>query len=148
MYHWARLVEALYAAERLLELAEHPELTSPDIRNRNLNLKKEGWGVVEAPRGTLFHHYESDDQGLITGANLIVATQNNMGRINLSVDKAARMLIKNGEVNDGLLNMVEMAFRAYDPCMACATHALPGPLPLEVNIYDSSRDLQRSLRQG
>ncbi len=147
VYHWARLVEALYAAERLLELAEHRELTSPDIRNRNLNLKKEGWGVVEAPRGTLFHHYESDDEGLITGANLIVATQNNMGRINLSVDKAARMLIKNGEVNDGLLNMVEMAFRAYDPCMACATHALPGPLPLEVNIYDSNRNLQRSLRQ-
>jgi F420-non-reducing hydrogenase large subunit len=99
--------------------------------------------VVEAPRGTLFHHFETDERGLLTKANLIVATQNNAARIALSVDKAARGLIKKGEVNDGLLNMVEMAFRAYDPCFGCATHALPGDLPISVQIYNSRRELLR-----
>jgi F420-non-reducing hydrogenase large subunit len=103
---------------------------------------------VEAPRGTLFHQYETDDQGLIRKANLIVATQNNSARIALSVDKAARGLIKKGQVNDGLLNMVEMAFRAYDPCFGCATHALPGHLPLSVRIYNHERNLVREIVQS
>jgi F420-non-reducing hydrogenase large subunit len=103
---------------------------------------------VEAPRGTLFHHFETDPQGLITKANLIVATQNNAARIAMSVDKAARGLIKKGQVNDGLLNMVEMAFRAYDPCFGCATHSLPGHLPLCVNIYDPNRHLVRQIVQS
>ena len=146
--HWARVVEMIYAAERLTELVNDPEITSADIRTIPHARPKIGIGVVEAPRGTLFHHYETDDNGLITKANLIVATQNNAARIAMSVDKAARGLIKKGKVSDGLLNMVEMAFRAYDPCFGCATHALPGHLPLAVSIYDSERTLVQRLDQA
>jgi len=146
-FHWARLVEALYASERALELAHDPELTSPDIVNLPTETPKEGIGIVEAPRGTLIHHYQTDDRGILTKVNLIVATQNNSAAINMSIEKAAKSLIKNGEVPDGILNMVEMAFRAYDPCMACATHSLPGKMPLEVNVYDSKGDLARRLKR-
>ncbi|HSJ50890.1 MAG TPA: nickel-dependent hydrogenase large subunit, partial [Actinomycetota bacterium] len=107
----------------------------------------EGIGVVEAPRGTLFHHYTTDEHGLIETANLIVATQNNAARIALSVDKAARALIHGPQVDDGLLNQVEMAFRAYDPCFGCATHSLPGQMPLIVQIHDPRGDLVRELRR-
>ena len=147
-FHWARLVEALYASERLLELARDPELTSPDIVNLPTATPREGIGVVEAPRGTLIHHYQTDDRGILTGVNLIVATQNNSAAINMSIEKAAKSLIKKGEVPDGILNMIEMAFRAYDPCHACATHSLPGRMPLEVNVYNSKRDLVRKLKRG
>ncbi|MBA7684783.1 NAD-reducing hydrogenase HoxS subunit beta [subsurface metagenome] len=147
-FHWARLVEALYAAERVLELAHDPELTSPDIVNLPTEAPKEGVGIIEAPRGTLIHHYQTDDRGILTKVNLIVATQNNSAAINMSVEKAAKSLIKDGEVPDGILNMIEMAFRAYDPCMACATHSLPGKMPLEVNVYDSKGDLVKKLKRG
>jgi F420-non-reducing hydrogenase large subunit len=147
-FHWARLVEALYASERVLELARDPEITSPDIVNLPTKTPKEGIGIVEAPRGTLIHHYQTDDRGILTMVNLIVATVNNAAAINMSVDKAARSLIKKGQVSDGLLNMVEMAFRAYDPCHACATHSLPGRMPLEVNIYNAKGDLIRKLKRG
>jgi F420-non-reducing hydrogenase large subunit len=146
-FHWARLVEALYAAERTLELAKDPEITSDDIVNLPTETPKEGIGVVEAPRGTLFHHYQTDDNGILTKVNLIVATQNNSAAINMSVEKAAKALIKNGNVPDGILNMIEMAFRAYDPCHACATHSLPGRTPLELSVYDSSGALVKSLVQ-
>lgn len=134
--HWARVIEMIYAAERLIELTHDPELAGPDIRNVPTAAPRVGVGVVEAPRGTLFHHYETDERGLVTLANLIVATQNNAARIAMSVDKAARGVIKKGKVSEGLLNLVEMAFRAYDPCFGCATHALPGQLPVQVDIYD------------
>jgi len=147
-FHWARLIEALYAAERLQELACDPGLTAPDFRNSEIRLQGEGWGVIEAPRGTLFHHYQTDSKGLVTKANLIVATQNNQGRIALSVDKAARALIKDGQVNAGLLNMVEMAFRAYDPCMACSTHEMPGRPAVEINVRSGSGELLSTLRTG
>ena len=146
-YHWARLVEALYATERVLELAHDPEITSTDIVNLPTATPKEGIGVVEAPRGTLFHHYQTDDRGILTKVNLIVATTNNAAPINMSIEKAAKSLIKNGEVPDGILNMIEMAFRAYDPCHACATHSLPGEMPLEVNAYNSKGDLVRRLKR-
>jgi F420-non-reducing hydrogenase large subunit len=146
--HWARIVEMIYAAERMLELVNDPEITHRKIREIPKAKPRSGIGVVEAPRGTLFHHFETDDQGLITKANLIVATQNNAARIAMSVDKAARGLIKKGQINEGLLNMVEMAFRAYDPCFGCATHALPGHVPLQVNIYDRKRRLLRQLIQS
>jgi F420-non-reducing hydrogenase large subunit len=146
--HWARVVEMLYAAERMVELVNDPEITSLDIRNIPTAKPQVGIGAVEAPRGTLFHHFETDDRGVITRANLIVATQNNSARIAMSVDKAARGLIKKGKVNEGLLNMVEMAFRAYDPCFGCATHSLPGHLPLSVNIYDCERKLLRHIVQS
>jgi F420-non-reducing hydrogenase large subunit len=146
-FHWARLIEALYAAERTLELAKDPEITSPDIVNLPTQTPKEGVGVVEAPRGTLFHHYQTDEKGIITKCNLIVATQNNSAAINMSVDKAAKSLIHKGKAPDGILNMVEMAFRAYDPCQACSTHSLPGKMPIEVAIYDAGGNLIRTLRR-
>lgn len=146
--HWARVVEMVYAAERFLELATDPEITSPEIRRLPTATPREGVGVVEAPRGVLIHHYQSDERGVLTGANLIVATQNNAARIAMSVDKAARALIHNGNVEDGLLNMVEMAFRAYDPCHACATHALPGQMPLLVRIRDPGGRILRELAAG
>jgi F420-non-reducing hydrogenase large subunit len=143
--HWARVVEMLQAAERIVELVNDPEITSEDIRAIPNAKPSVGIGVVEAPRGTLIHHYETDDRGLITKANLIVATQNNSARIAMSIDKAAKGLIHNGMASDGLLNMIEMAFRAYDPCNGCATHSLPGNIPIVVNIYDKERNVVQTL---
>ena len=145
-YHWARLIELLYATERTMELIKDPEITSKNIRNP-VGEPGEGFGVIEAARGTLIHHYKLDKNGLIDKANLIVATTNNAGAINMSIREAAKGVIKKGKVNDGLLNMVEMAFRAYDPCFACATHTLPGGMPLEVNIYDSNKKLYISRKR-
>jgi F420-non-reducing hydrogenase large subunit len=145
--HWARIVELIYAAERMAELATDPEILSHEVRTLPTATPKEGIGVVEAPRGTLIHHYQSDERGLITKANLIVATQNNAARIGMSVDKAARALIRNGEVDDGLLNQVEIAFRAYDPCYGCATHSLPGQMPLIVEIRNTAGELVREIRR-
>ncbi|HOW68790.1 MAG TPA: Ni/Fe hydrogenase subunit alpha [Candidatus Paceibacterota bacterium] len=145
--HWARIVEMIQAAERILELVNDPEITSKDIRLVPTQKPSLGIGVVEAPRGTLFHQYETDDRGIITRANMIVATQNNAARIAMSVERAAKGLIKGGQVSEGLLNMVEMAFRAYDPCLGCATHSLPGHLPLAVNLYNPERQLLRQLIQ-
>jgi F420-non-reducing hydrogenase large subunit len=135
--HWARLVELLYAAERWVELARDPEITGETYRVLPSGPPHEGVGCVEAPRGTLTHHYRSDERGILTHVNLIVGTTNNYAPINMSIAKAARSLIHRGvTVREGLLNKVEMAFRAYDPCMACATHALPGEMPLEIVIRD------------
>lgn len=147
-FHWARLIEAMYGAERVVELADDPEITSDDLVNLPVNPPREGVGIVEAPRGTLIHHYQTDPDGIITKVNLIVATQNNSAAVNMSVEKAAKALIKNGEVSEGLLNTIEMGFRAYDPCHACATHSLPGQTPLELNVYDAERNLVRQLRHG
>jgi len=145
-FHWARVVEMIFAAERFLELASDPEITDPNVRTLPTAVPKVGMGVVEAPRGTLFHHYETDEAGIITRANLIVATQNNAARIALSVDKAARALLDATKANDqGLLNMVEMAFRAYDPCHACGTHSLPGSMPLRIYIRDAAGNLIREI---
>jgi F420-non-reducing hydrogenase large subunit len=117
-FHWARLVEILQAAERMVEIMADPEIMGDDLRNLPTETPTEGVGVVEAPRGTLFHHYKTDERGVITQAKLTVATVHNAAPICMSVERAARGLIKGGVVNDGLLNMVEMAFRAYDPCFA------------------------------
>ena len=145
-FHWARLVELLYASERTLELVREDDITSDKIRNP-VGEPGEGFGVIEAARGTLFHHYIVNKDGLIEKANLIVATTNNAGAITMSVRDAAKGLIKNGEVNDGLLNMVEMAFRAYDPCFGCATHCMPGDMPLVANIYDRHENLLKTIRR-
>jgi len=135
-YHWARLIEALQAAEDMQKIANDPLLTSKDIRNMNFQFTGRGIGCVEACRGVLIHHYETDDQGLITKVNLIVATQHNAAPISLSVKKAAQNFIKGAKVDEGFLNMAEMAFRAYDPCLGCATHTLPGTMPLVARIRD------------
>ena len=144
-WHWARLVEVMQAAEAIGQLAESPELTDPKIRNMDLKTPKEGIGIVEAPRGTLVHHYETDENGVLTGVNLLVATLFNSAPICMSIEKAAKGLIKGGEVNDGLLNKVEMAFRAYDPCFSCATHALPGRMPLEVTLRNPSGEALKTV---
>ncbi len=135
--HWARLIEMLYAAERMQELINDPEITDPNVRVIPSTTPREGVGIVEAPRGTLTHHYWTDENGIVTKANLIVGTTNNNASINMAVKKAAQNLIKpGGEVTEGLLNMVEMAFRLYDPCFSCATHSLPGQMPLTIEIRD------------
>jgi len=146
--HWARLVEMLYAAERMLELSQDPEITDPNMRVIVNNTPDEGIGSVEAPRGTLTHHYQTDENGILTAVNLIVGTTNNYAPIAMSVKKAAQALISNGTVvTDGLLNRIEMAFRNYDPCMSCATHSLPGQMPLEVVIRDAGGDEVERLSQ-
>ena len=145
--HWARLIELLYAAERWVELVTDPEITSPNIHAKPTQIPTEGIGIVEAPRGTLTHHYWTDERGVVTKANLIVGTTNNYAPIQMSTHKAATSLIKNGYVTEGLLNMVEMAFRAYDPCFGCATHSLPGQMPLEITIRDVNGNPVKVLKQ-
>ena len=135
--HWARLIELLYAAEHWVELSVDPQITSNEYRVLPTETPTEGVGCVEAPRGTLTHHYTTDDRGILTKVNLIVGTTNNNAAISMSVKKAAQSLIGRGRpATEGLLNMVEMAFRAYDPCFGCATHSLPGQMPLEVTVRD------------
>lgn len=146
--HWARLVELLFAAERMLELATDPEICDPRVRAPVVETPTEGVGCVEAPRGTLTHHYWTDERGILTRVNLIVGTTNNYAPIAMSVKKAAQGLIQKGTViTNGLLNRIEMAFRAYDPCFGCATHALPGQMPLEVVIRDAAGNEVRRLSQ-
>jgi F420-non-reducing hydrogenase large subunit len=120
------------------ELINDPEITDPNVRIPVTTTPREGVGSVEAPRGTLTHHYKTDENGILTNVNMIVGTTNNYAPIAMSVKKAAQGLIKKGTViTEGLLNTIEMAFRNYDPCMSCATHSLPGQMPLEVTVHDS-----------
>ena len=146
--HWARLVELLYAAERWVELATDPEITSPNFHIIPTEKPTEGVGCVEAPRGTLTHHYWTDERGVVTKVNLVVGTTNNYAPMSMSINKAARSLIQKGTiVTEGMLNMVEMAFRAYDPCFGCATHSLPGQMPLEVTIRDAKGETIEVLKR-
>jgi len=144
-YHWARLIELLQAAEKTAEIAADPVVASPDIRGE-LGTPGEGVGIIEAARGTLIHHYNLDDNGLVEKLNLVVSTTHNAANINMSVGKAAKGLIKDWQVSPGLLNMVEMAFRAYDPCFSCATHYLGGKHALEVKVRKPDGELYRTLR--
>jgi len=145
-FHWARLIELMYATERGLELIKDKDITSKDLRSE-LGKPGEGVGIVEAARGTLIHHYQLDENALAKKVNLIVATTHNAPGICMSIKNAAQGIIKNGVINDGLLNMVEMAFRAYDPCWACATHFAIGEMPLEVNIFNSNQKLLKTIRR-
>jgi len=148
--HWARLIELLYAAERMFELADDPELTSPAVRNiPSGEIKRNGAvGCVEAPRGTLIHHYFADERGVLTAVNLVVGTTNNYAPISMSLKRAAEKLIGHGNATDeALLNKIEMAFRLYDPCLSCATHALPGCMALIVELRDRQGRLVRTLRR-
>jgi len=140
--HWARIIELQYAAEKVMELVKDPEITSPNIRAIPTEVPHEGIGIVEAPRGTLTHHYITDEKGIVQKANLIVGTTNNHAAISMSIKKAAMGLIHKGvEVTEGTLNKIEMAFRAYDPCLGCATHTLPGQMPLIVKVHDSNGEI-------
>jgi F420-non-reducing hydrogenase large subunit len=146
--HWARLIEILYASERMLELVRDKEITSQDVRRIPSSVAGVGVGSVEAPRGTLFHHYESDANGILTKVNLIVGTTNNHAAMAMSIKRAAQKLIRAGHViEEGLLNRIEMAFRLYDPCLSCATHALPGSMPLIVNVRNDDGEIVRSFRR-
>ncbi len=138
LYHWARLIELLYNAEHAVELLNDPEITSRETRVPVTPRAAKGVGCVEAPRGTLIHEYETDDKGLITDVNLIVGTTHNNAPINMSVNQAAKALIKDGQYDQGILNQVEMAVRAYDPCLSCATHNLDGRIAVQVDIVDAS----------
>jgi F420-non-reducing hydrogenase large subunit len=143
-YHWARLVELVQAAEAVMALSREPALTGEDVRGK-LGEPGEGVGVIEAARGTLFHHYVLDTDGIVTYANMIVATTHNAAGIGLSVKAMAKHLAEDGVWDETLLNRVEMAFRAYDPCLACATHFLPGEMPLSVEIYGSDGKLKKRI---
>jgi F420-non-reducing hydrogenase large subunit len=146
--HWARLIELLYAAERSVELASDETITDPNVRTIPTETPTEGIGIVEAPRGTLTHHYKTDARGLVTAVNLIVGTTNNYAAIDMSIVKAAQDLIHAGEpVTDAALNKIEMAFRAYDPCMGCATHAQPGETPLKINLFDHDHTLIEEIQR-
>jgi len=146
--HWARLIELLYAAERTLELATDPEITSKEVRTIPTETPTEGIGIVEAPRGTLTHHYVTDERGLLQKVNLVVGTTNNYAAMDMSIKKAAQALVQPGvPVGDAVMNKIEMAFRAYDPCLGCATHAAPGDTPLIVRVFDHNREQVQEIRR-
>jgi len=133
--HWARLVEMIYSAEMLGRLSDDSEITGTPYRVVPERITGEGVGIVEAMRGTLTHHYTCDENGICTSANLIVGTTNNNAAIHMVTKRVASTLIKPGsEPDERVLNLVEMAFRAFDPCYSCATHSLPGKMPLEVEL--------------
>jgi F420-non-reducing hydrogenase large subunit len=147
--HWARLVELLYSAEHCLELAQDPDITGKELRTPVAKVVGEGVDTVEAQRGTLTHHYWTDEKGVVTKVNIIVGTTNNNAAINMSIKKAGQGLIKkDSKVSDGILNMIEMAFRAYDPCFSCATHSLPGDMPMVVEIKDEKGNLLQRVQRN
>lgn len=146
--HWARIIEMTHAAERCLENASNPDLTTGDIKTWDISPGGRGVGCVEAPRGNLTHDYHCDEDGLVTSCNLIVGATNNNGPMNMSIRSAAMGLIKNYEVSPGLLNMVEMGFRAFDPCNSCATHSLPGEMPMDVVIRDADGNIFKTISRS
>lgn len=146
--HWARLVEMVQNAEVLKGYVNDPEITGPDYRVVPQRITGEGVGIVEAMRGTLTHHYTCDEKGICTSANLIVGTTNNNAPIQMVTKKVAQALIQPGkEITEPVLNMVEMAFRAFDPCYSCATHTLPGQMPLEAVIHQGGQ-VVKTLRKN
>ncbi|HCA41205.1 MAG TPA: Ni/Fe hydrogenase subunit alpha, partial [Aminobacterium sp.] len=136
-YHYARLIEALYAAERMEELLHDPDITGSELRITSSELQPEGIGVIEAPRGTLIHHYQVDEKGAITKVNLIVATGHNNYAMNKGVEMVARQYVHGGTVKEGALNRMEHVIRCYDPCLSCSTHAV-GRMPLKMTIVDEN----------
>jgi F420-non-reducing hydrogenase large subunit len=149
-YHWARAIECVYAAERIVELTADPEITSTDVRTipQKSDYRGEGIGVIEAPRGILMHHYKADEEAMMTELNLVVASAHDYAGMNIDIGKVARGLIKNWEISPGILNMCEMGFRSYDPCFSCATHSLPGQTPMELRIFGPDKKLYRRITRG
>jgi F420-non-reducing hydrogenase large subunit len=147
--NWARLVEMLNAAEIMVDIAKRPYITNNEYRAiPEGEIGGRGIGIVEAPRGTLIHDYTADENGIITKVNLIVATTHNIAPINISVREAARQVIKNGNYEtEAILNMVEVAFRSYDPCLACSTHTPHGSTPMEVKIYNKDKTLKEVIKR-
>ncbi len=146
--HWARLIELLFAVEQVIQLTSDERILDTNVHTIPTEIPSEGVAIIEAPRGTLTHHYQTDDRGLLKKVNLIVGTTNNYAAIDMSIQKAAQGLIHKGKaVSDEIMNKIEMAFRAYDPCFGCATHALPGDSPMIVRIYDHERQMVQELRR-
>ncbi len=138
-YHWARLIEILHCAEKIKELLSDNDLIEGELVTKG-NKQFEGVGLLEAPRGTLFHHYKVDDNDLITMANLIVSTTNNNQPMNEAVNQVAtKVMTGQREITEAMMNAVEVAIRAYDPCLSCATHAL-GQMPLEFQVFDNKNN--------
>jgi NAD-reducing hydrogenase large subunit len=148
-YHYARLIEALFAAERVKMLLDDPDILSQDILNTRHDFKGQGVGIIEAPRGTLFHHYWTDAQGKLERVNLIVATGHNNWAMSKAVDSVAKTYVHrhNGKIEEGLLNRVEAAIRAYDPCLSCSTHAL-GQMPLVIEVRAANGAVINTLSRG
>ncbi|HEX5337886.1 MAG TPA: Ni/Fe hydrogenase subunit alpha [Gallionella sp.] len=146
-YHWARMIETLHCAESIQALLLDPEITGTDLIADLGEKRRTGIGVIEAPRGTLFHHYQIDEEGMIAKANLIVSTTSNNQAMNESVRSVANEYIDGHEITEGLLNHLEVAVRAYDPCLSCATHAL-GKMPLQVELLDADGILLDRLSKG
>jgi NAD-reducing hydrogenase large subunit len=138
-YHWARMIEMLHAAERIRELLDDPDVMGKDLVTRG-EKSLVGVGLVEAPRGTLFHHYKINEDDAIEKANLIVSTTNNNQAMNTAVREVAAKYLDGQQITEGLLNHIEVAIRAYDPCLSCATHAL-GKMPLQVELLDVEGNL-------
>jgi len=138
-YHWARMIEMLHAAEGIRELLEDPDVLGTDLVTRGEKALV-GVGLVEAPRGTLFHHYKINEDDAIEKANLIVSTTNNNQAMNTAVREVAAKYLDGLHITEGLLNHIEVAIRAYDPCLSCATHAL-GKMPLDVELLDAEKNL-------
>jgi NAD-reducing hydrogenase large subunit len=134
-FHWARMIEMLFAAETIKDLLHDDDLSGTELMTGG-ERRREGVGVIEAPRGTLFHHYQVGDDDLVTMANLIVSTTNNNQAMNTAVREVAKQYLDGKEITEGLLNHIEVAIRAFDPCLSCATHAL-GKMPLEVRLVDA-----------
>jgi NAD-reducing hydrogenase large subunit len=146
-YHYARLIEALFAAERVKVLLDDPDILSTDILNTHHNFTGHGVGVVEAPRGTLIHDYKTNEMGQITSVNLIVSTGHNNWAMSNAVDSVAKTYVHGPDVKEGMLNRIEAAIRAYDPCLSCSTHAV-GKMPISVDIVDSDGELIRTLSRN
>ncbi len=145
-YHWARMIELLHCGEKIRELLLDPEIRGTDLINRGDTRRNVGIGVIEATRGTLFHHYEIDENDLITKANLIVSTTNNNQAMNESIRHVADKYLSGQELTEGLLNNIEVAIRAYDPCLSCATHAV-GKMPLVVELKSQSGEVLDRLQK-
>jgi NAD-reducing hydrogenase large subunit len=145
-YHYARMIEVLYAIERARELLENPDLMGRDILAKKHDLKEEAVGVLEAPRGTLIHHYRITPNGQIERVNLIVSTGHNNWAMSEAVDSVAKTYVKGPHVQEGMLNRVEAAIRAYDPCLSCSTHAI-GQMPIKVDVIDPKGDIIQTLKR-
>jgi NAD-reducing hydrogenase large subunit len=135
-FHYARMIEVIFCIERVGQLLDDPDILSTDILNTKKDYKGEGIGILEAPRGTLFHHYKADETGKLTAVNLIVATGHNNWAMTEAVDSVAKTYITGGTVREGMLNRVEAAVRAHDPCLSCSTHAV-GQMPIQIEVLDS-----------
>jgi NAD-reducing hydrogenase large subunit len=146
-YHLARLIEMLHSVERIEEIVADPELLSEDVRTKALPNRREGIGSCEAPRGTLFHHYFVDADGLVRKANLLIATSQNNLAMNRAVEQTAKHFVLPAQLREGMLNRVEAAIRCYDPCLSCSTHAI-GQMPLIIEVRRRSGELLDRVERG